>query len=216
MSPLPFRNRRRTLKQWFLTLFLALTAPGVVMHELSHALICIWQRIPIGEIVYFQFGSPAGYVQHGQPRSWTQAFLLAVAPLFINVFIASWLFIVALNVLSGGLKILLLGVFLSWLGSAALIHSLPSPQDIKNLWNYTTNHVIRYPLLIIVGPLYAIILLVYKTGMYYVSIPLTVAIIAGLVWLLQVDPLAVVDCVQQARWGCWSSHSIIEIFMDNL
>jgi hypothetical protein len=213
IDQIPISDRSPTLKQRFLKLFLLFTAPGVALHEVAHELICISQRIPIGDVVYFQLGSPAGYVQHGQPRSWTQAFLLAVAPLFINIFIAGWFYTFAFTVISGGPKMIALGIVLIWLAFAATVHSLPSPQDIKNLWNYTTAHFIRYPLLILVAPLYGIILLVHKFGMYYVSVPLAIAVFIGMGVLFQIDPGAMSDCVLAGQWGCWDYRSVLDMML---
>lgn len=213
MDTPPPLQKTPTLKHRLLKLFLLFTSPGVMLHELSHELICIWQRIPLGDVVYFQLGSPAGYVEHGPPRSWTQAFLLAVAPLFINLFIAGWLFGISLTLVSGGTGMALLGLGLLWLAFGAIIHCLPSPQDIKNLWEYTTGYFLRYPLVVVVGPLYGITILVYKFGMYYVSFPLAIGITAVVMLFLQIDPNAMLDCVLQARWGCWSSRSLLEFFV---
>lgn len=211
MDTPPPLDTAKSLKQRFLTWFLLFTAPGVMLHELAHQLICIWQRIPLGEVVYFQLDTPAGYVKHGNPRSWKQAFLLAVAPLFINILTAMWLFLFAFSTLTGGITIAALGGVLTWLGFGAAIHCLPSPQDIKNLWEYTTAHVIRYPLIVLVGPLYGIIILVYKFGMFYVTIPIATTLLAVTFVILQIDPVMVLECLSNGQWGCWDSRSFLDL-----
>lgn len=211
MDSPPLLTSKPTLKQRLLQAFILFTAPGVILHELSHQLICIWQRIPLGEVVYFQLGSPAGYVEHGNPKSWTNAFLLAIAPLFVNIFIATWAFIIAFTLLSGNRLILTFALSLVWLGFAAIVHALPSPQDIKNLWNYTTSSYLLYPLLVLVAPLYALTLLVYKYSMFYVTVPLAFLSIFLALTVFQINPGTVSTCVLSGQWGCWTAPTLFDI-----
>lgn len=213
MDTPPLLTKKQSITQRFLNWFLLFTAPGVVIHEVAHELVCIWQRIPIGDVVYFQLDSPAGYVQHGKPTVWTQAFLISTAPLFINLFVAMWLFFTAFTIVNGGLVMLGVGVVLIWLGFSAIVHCLPSPQDMENLWNYTTAHIIRYPLLVVVGPLYALTILMYTFGMYFISVPLAIVGIAATILFLHIDPLAILECLLQSQWGCWSSRSVSDIIV---
>ena len=53
-----------------------LTSPGVIVHELSHALFCVFARVRIHSIKLFQFRETAGYVVHDEPRKFLQGFLI--------------------------------------------------------------------------------------------------------------------------------------------
>lgn len=187
-----------------------LTAPGVVLHEFAHRLVCTWLGVPVGEVVYFQLGSPAGYVEHGQPRTWLQALFVAVAPFVVNLLVGVVAFTVALGTLEGGPRTAVLGGALVWLGLSGVVHSVPSPQDVGNLWNYTTASPWRLPFLVVVAPLYALVLLVSFVGTFYVSVPLALLILAGVAAVLQVDAVAVWECLLQKRWGCWEARSVME------
>lgn len=67
---------------WFVAL---LTFPGVILHEWAHKSFCDYFRIPVFEVCYFRFGQrESGYVKHGEPKSFSQAFWISTAPLIIN------------------------------------------------------------------------------------------------------------------------------------
>jgi hypothetical protein len=69
-----------------------LTAPGVVMHELSHAVCCVLGRVKIFKMKLFRFGNPAGYVEHAVPEGFFQSFIISFGPLIFNTLVALVLF----------------------------------------------------------------------------------------------------------------------------
>jgi hypothetical protein len=45
-----------------------LLAPGIIVHELSHAIFCILSGVRIFRMKVFGFGNPPGYVEHAEPE----------------------------------------------------------------------------------------------------------------------------------------------------
>src|SRR3989339_738951 len=70
-----------------------LTAPGVMMHELGHAIFCLSAGVKVYRIRLFQFGKTAGFVEHDEPNNFFQGFLISVGPLIVNSLFA--LFVLA-------------------------------------------------------------------------------------------------------------------------
>ncbi len=119
-----------------------LTFPGVVIHEYAHEKACAYVGVPVGEVVYFQLGSPAGYVQHLEPERYRDSFVISVAPFFINTIIAFGLFLglAIMTVAGGGAGVDpsaagLPGLVVLWLGISIGMHSFPSTGDANTLWN---------------------------------------------------------------------------------
>ena len=69
------------------------TFPGVVVHELAHAIMCRLFGLHIYEVKYFRlvpsFRQPAGYVIH-QPstKAWQNA-LVGIGPFFVNTIVGA-------------------------------------------------------------------------------------------------------------------------------
>lgn len=106
-----------------------LTFPGVVVHEWGHKKFCEWLKVPVYEVVYFQFGNPAGYVLHGETTNYKQTFWVSVGPLVVNslstIFIAS----VALLMPQDGVLMLTL----LWVAVSVGMHSFPSNHDMTHI-----------------------------------------------------------------------------------
>lgn len=121
------------------------TALGVIIHELAHKEMCEDFGIPIREVCYFQFGTPAGYVIHAQPRAYVPTFAISVAPFLLNSGVAFTCFVIGgLALIDSGLSLTLesglpaVGLF--WLGISAGVHAFPSHQDTANIWDATKRH----------------------------------------------------------------------------
>lgn len=107
-----------------------LTFPGVILHELVHALTCKIFGIEIKEICYLRYGKPAGYIIHSPCRSFVSQFFVTTGPLIVNTILGAWL----------GYKYFHLypdtpifeKVFFGWLALSFLAHSFPSVKDVKN------------------------------------------------------------------------------------
>lgn len=143
-----------------------LTFPGVIVHELAHAIFCRWFGMDVYEVKYFQFttgfGRPAGYVMHARSKHPWQDLMVSIGPFFVNTIlgavIAAPAAIPVLKFQSGDL----LDLFLMWLGVSIAMHAFPSTGDAKSAWGSLSSpetpgwtKVIGYPVvgLIYVGAL---------------------------------------------------------------
>lgn len=192
------RFRRRSL------LFRLATAPGIVLHELTHRLTCLLAGVPVQSAVYFQLTGPPGYVQHTTPSRWSTTAVIALAPLAGNVAVAAVLIEYSLAAYTGsGVDAVAAGALLWWIAVAALIHSLPSSTDLGTVWAATTARWYRLPLAVVVGPLYALRWLAGTVGIYRLTVPLSLAALGGMIALHDLSPTAVLTCLLAGRWGCW-------------
>lgn len=191
-------RRRRSLA------FRLATAPGIVLHELAHRLTCLLAGVPVESVVYFQLTGPPGYVQHATPSRWSTTALIALAPLAGNVAVAAILLEYSLATYTGsGIDAIASGVLLWWVAVAALIHSLPSSTDLGTIWDATTARWYRFPLAVVVGPLYALRRLAGVVGTYRLTVPLSLVALVGMIALHDLSPAAFLDCVLAGQWGCW-------------
>lgn len=124
-----------------------LTAPGVVVHELSHALFCAFSGVKIHRIKLFRFGNPAGYVIHDEPTKFYQAFLITFGPLIINSLLALFCFAkISIPYQT------LVNFLYAWIGAAVGMHAIPSTGDAKTLFTVANHRFFRNPLVIIGYP----------------------------------------------------------------
>jgi hypothetical protein len=130
-----------------------LTAPGVMAHELSHAIFCVFAGVKIHKIKLFQFGKVAGYVAHDEPTKFSQGFLISAGPLIINSLVALYFFarvdFTELN---------LFFLLYLYLGAALALHAIPSSGDARALFNLANRRVFKNPF-VLVG--YPFVLLLY-------------------------------------------------------
>lgn len=120
-----------------------LTFPGVILHEISHRLMCDLLVVPVYEIRYFDFDSErAGHVIHGKTRDTFDSLLISVAPLFINSLICLILifpFCASLYIIDAPIPHIysnssnFFSIILLWLGFSALVHAKPSNQDMESV-----------------------------------------------------------------------------------
>lgn len=118
-----------------------LTFPGVVVHELAHEKLCNALGVPVFEVTYFRLGNPAGYVLHGEPARYRDAFAISVAPFLVNTVLALALFGAVATAWGRpdgmGLVTDELGVagwVLLWLGFSVGMHAFPSTGDAGEIW----------------------------------------------------------------------------------
>ena len=200
------RPRLRVLQRRRSLLFRLATAPGIVLHELAHRLTCLLAGVSVTSVVYFQLTGSPGYVQHATPSRWSTTALIALAPLGVNTAVAAMLLEYSLTIYTeSGVDAVAIGGLLCWVAVAALIHSLPSSTDLGTVWNATTARWYRLPLVIVVGPLYALRRLAGRVGTYRLTLPLSFAAFGGLLVLYDLSPIVIFDCVLAGQWGCWDS-----------
>jgi hypothetical protein len=155
--------------------YLAFLFPGVVTHEFAHYYMCRVFDVPVEEAVFFQFGTPPGYIKHRDPHSILKGALIGLAPFIINICLGATLFLVANSLVkSNSHPLVLAGVL--WLGWAAILHSFPSVEDFENVWSRVKTNPPLWPLLPIAFPVHLAIILVNSFSAYFVTGPLALFI----------------------------------------
>ncbi|MFA6486081.1 MAG: metalloprotease family protein [Candidatus Magasanikbacteria bacterium] len=155
-------------------LYSLLTAPGVAIHELAHAVFCLLSGVKIHRIKLFQFGPTAGYVVHDEPEMFYQALLISLGPLIINSLLAMGLFSQLVEPY-GCWQVILFG----WLGIAIGLHAIPSTGDAQTLLSIANRRVWRNPL-IILG--YPFVLAIYILNLLK-RLHIDIVFVALLFWL---------------------------------
>lgn len=115
------------------------TFPGVIVHELAHALFCRAFGLKIYAVCYFRFSTgfrqPSGFVIHERSKNPWQDMVVAVGPFFVNTVVGAVLAAPAAIPLfrfgSGDL----LDYFMAWLGLSVAMHAFPSTVDAKSVWD---------------------------------------------------------------------------------
>lgn len=112
----------------------AVTFPGVIVHELAHAIFCKLLKIPIYDAKFFQLSNPCGYVVHEPTDKPLKSLLISVGPFLVNTILGAIIMLPASITLikfreSGNFLTLLLG----WLGISILMHAFPSTGDAEAL-----------------------------------------------------------------------------------
>lgn len=112
----------------------AVTFPGVIVHELAHAIFCKLLRIPIYDAKFFQLSNPCGYVVHEPTDKPLKSLLISVGPFLVNTILGAVIMLPASITLikfrePGNFLTLLLG----WLGISILMHAFPSTGDAEAL-----------------------------------------------------------------------------------
>jgi len=122
---------------------IALFAPGIILHEFSHHILCLITGVRVQKVVYFRVGSPAGFVIHDEPMLYRQLFAIVAGPFFLN----STASIVLINISlrqwakADDLLGLLLAATLTWLGLSFGLQAIPSKADARNLFDSSTWHI---------------------------------------------------------------------------
>lgn len=139
-----------------------ITFPGVIVHELAHALFCRWFGLKLYEVKYFQFatfGQPSGYVIHERSKNPMQDMLVAIGPFFVNTILGAVIgapaAIPVLRFHAGDP----LDYFLMWLGVSVAMHSFPSTGDAKSIWHSVTSREVSIPAKIVCFPIIGLIYL---------------------------------------------------------
>jgi hypothetical protein len=112
-----------------------LTFPGIIVHEFAHRLFADWSGVPVYQVCYFRFGSPAGYVVHAPARDLRGAFLISVGPLIVNTILCAVLTfgpVVRMGILEID-EMSWVQVLLLWIGISIGMHAFPSNVDMQSL-----------------------------------------------------------------------------------
>jgi len=135
----------------FLNIFFS---PGVVLHELSHALFCLFAGVRIYQVRLFRFGRVAGYVSHAEPQQFYQCFFISFGPLFINS-LASLICFARFVPPYGRFE----PWVLLWLGAAFGLHAIPSDGDAAALSHSIRSRLRQNPLLVLGYPLVGLLMI---------------------------------------------------------
>lgn len=128
-----------------LYLRVALLAPGVILHEFSHHILCLLSGVRVHQVVYFRMGNPAGFVVHEEPSLYRQIFAIVAGPFFLN----SAASVVFLNLaLRGWARAedfpgFALAALLTWLGISVGLQAIPSRADAGNLFHSSNWHLLH-------------------------------------------------------------------------
>lgn len=131
--------------------FRLLALPGIVIHELAHYCFCCLVGARVHQVVYFSFGTPAGYVVHSVPRKLREHFAIVAGPFLVNSSLAFLLFLAGVPDLSEMIETRTLPdsdvvarvVAMLCLGLSIALQALPSSTDAASLWDVTGRHVRR-------------------------------------------------------------------------
>jgi len=132
---------------FYYRLYNLLTAPGVVMHELSHAFFCLTAGVKIHRVKLFQFGKIAGYVEHEEPTKFYQGFLISLGPLILNSLFA----LLAFSQWRAPDRHWQPWVWL-WLGIGVALHAIPSNEDANCMLHLANKRFWKNPLVMIGYP----------------------------------------------------------------
>lgn len=125
-------------------------APGVIMHELSHALFCVFGGVRIYKMRLFTLNRRnrvAGFVTHEEPQSFLQNFLITFGPFFINSLVALFLFSLIKSP-----YLVWQNTLFAWLGLTIGLQAIPSSGDAQSLLISANRRVWRNPLVVLAYP----------------------------------------------------------------
>lgn len=148
---------------WLYYLYDLLTAPGVIAHELSHAIFCLFSGVKIHRIRLFQFGRTAGFVEHDEPQKFYQGFLISVGPLLINSLLALFLFSQWRAPYNWRPFVFV------YLGIVLALHAIPSGQDAKALFQLANHRLKKNPLVIFGYPFILILYILYLLKRWHID-----------------------------------------------
>lgn len=132
---------------WWRYLHFILMAPGIIIHELSHAIFCLLFGVKIYKINLLQYKRVAGYVMHAEPTRFLPSFFISFGPLIINSVLAIWFFS-QVEFFQEWTTWLFL-----WLGIVLGLQAIPSTGDAKALFKSANHNWRRNPLVILFYPL---------------------------------------------------------------
>lgn len=138
-----------------------LTAPGVVVHELAHALFCFLSGVKIHKINLFRFQKVAGYVVHDEPHGFFSSWLISFGPLIVNSYLAMFFFAQLQSPYS------FWDLLFLYLGVVVALQAIPSTGDAESLLLMANRNFWRKPLVILLYPLVLVLYLLNLLKRFY-------------------------------------------------
>jgi hypothetical protein len=147
--------------------FAVITFPGVMMHEISHYIMCKLFKVRVHQLKlfslrteHFSFSSdaPVGWVRHEPPKEYYKTFLISIAPILFNTILAILLYVLALQFFNNN-SLLLIYYFFIYLGFCCAVNAFPSNGDGEVLWYSAKEELRNHNYLVLF--VYPIILIIY-------------------------------------------------------
>lgn len=114
----------------FNNIYILLTAPGIILHEISHKLFCHAFKIPVYKVNYFSLSAKdSGSVTYKKIYRLLPTFFINIGPLLINTICAILLMLILTKI---GLSHYL-NIIIYWLAICFALHAIPSIPDINNI-----------------------------------------------------------------------------------
>ena len=123
----------------------ALLAPGVILHEFAHHLLCLLSGVRVRKVVYFRMGKPAGFVVHDEPEMYRQMFAIVAGPFLLNSTVSVVLLNLSLRQWARATELLGFAevAIMAWLGVSASLQAIPSRTDASNLLRSSNCHLLH-------------------------------------------------------------------------
>jgi hypothetical protein len=165
----------------FFYLWILFLAPGIIMHELSHAMCCVLSGTRIFNMKLFGFQNPPGYVEHAQPEKFIHSFIISMGPLIFNSLAAMLIFAQVPRPIFE-----IKSVILFWLAIAFGLNAVPSMGDTKTLFASANKKIRRNPLIIVAYPFIGVLFLLNILKRWHVHV-----VYVGALWWLSTTYLKV-------------------------
>jgi hypothetical protein len=156
------------------------TFPGVIVHELAHALFCKLTGTTVRKVCYFRLGNPAGYVIHDRPASVWKHILIGVGPFFLNTLLGLALGIVAALAHFDFEQPTAVSGVLMWLAISIAMHSFPSTGDARSIWDAVWSKGAPFTAMLVGVPLVAIIFLGAAGSVVWLDLAYGCGVVIGL------------------------------------
>jgi hypothetical protein len=147
-----------------------LGAPGVIIHELAHAFFCLFFGIKIYKINLFQFKQVAGYVTHGEPKSFLASFFISFGPLLVNSVLSIYLFSRIVPPYNSFATSNLYNLLWLYLGIVIGLQAIPSTGDAESLLQNANHNILRNPLKLLLYPLILVLYILNLLKRIYFNI----------------------------------------------
>lgn len=140
-------------------IFIYITFLGIILHEISHYLMCKLLGLHVEEIKLLDIrrNGKLGYVIHEKPSNFIKSVLVSTSPFLIN-HIAGFLLLFYSIKMQSSILIFIVSIFISF---SLFFHAIPSMTDIKNLIPTRLIHFLN-PFLYLFAPFILFLLLVHK------------------------------------------------------
>lgn len=164
------------------------TFPGVIVHELAHALFCQWFGLKIYEVKYFQlstsFGQPAGYVVHQPAPEGYKNLLVSIGPFFVNTILGAVIAAPAAVPILTFKEFDPVSLVLMWLGVSIAMHAFPSTGDARSILHTLKTHEVSTLTKIIAYPIVGLIYVGAIASIFWADVLYGVAVAGLLPWVI--------------------------------